>query len=130
MFWIEDTTVDDGDLRVLFTTAGPFLLSVIEHEDGTAHWSCGVGENDIVDEREGTASDAASAMRAAIRDARSRWLETDDVLGALEADLRSAARDARREASVRLSSNRAMFGLRRAAGRVRPVDPPDHHRAG
>src|SRR4051812_5646610 len=91
MSWIEDMIVDPEDRRVLLATAGPYLLSVIEHADGSAHWSCGVGDDEVADEHEGTAPDAEGAMRSAIEDARRRWLETDGMLGTLEVDMRRMA---------------------------------------
>lgn len=84
--WVEDTFVEAGERRVLIATAGPYLLTVVERDDGSAHWSCGEGSDGVIGEHEGEAADVEAGQQAAIADARQRWRETGRSLAELEAE--------------------------------------------
>lgn len=82
--WVEESLLDADEERVLVAVAGPYTLMVAELVDGTVRWSCSAGEIGELDELDGEAPSVAAAKRFAIEEARHRWNETGEALGALE----------------------------------------------
>ena len=85
MEWFEDSIVDEGEVRVFIATAAPYVLTVIERVDGSAHWSCDLSAEGDVDSCEGDAVDVERAKHAAAGQAKRLWERTGEALGTLEA---------------------------------------------